>query len=292
MSERALSNACTPICFQSATLRLLAILSIVCSSTGCAGAPSTADEDSPIEPGKPPATVQLPGAQVTVGFAAGRMRERVELPAFALTKHPITHKQYAACVKAGACDAVKKPACAETSLAQFRAFQLDDPRSPAVCVGPKNAAAYCGWVGGRLPRLSEWMYAARGPTPARFPWGEQPPTCEQHPLALAPVDPADPASSSFSRRPCHAGSDRPVLQIGSSPGPQKEGAQDFLLLTAELVAADEASLWNACSPALGASCLVYGREAGAIEAVTGIAESSDKTEPPSHLYAFRCVVED
>jgi len=51
-------------------------------------------------------------------------------------------------------------------------------------VGEEQAEAYCRSVNGRLPSLDEWLLAARGPSPRRFSWGDQPPArCDQHPFA-------------------------------------------------------------------------------------------------------------
>jgi len=51
-------------------------------------------------------------------------------------------------------------------------------------VGEKQAEAYCQSVNGRLPTLDEWLLAARGSSPRRFSWGDQPPArCDQHPFA-------------------------------------------------------------------------------------------------------------
>jgi len=81
----------------------------------------------------------------------------VLLDGYWLDKTEVTNHQYQQCVQVGVCEA--------------SACQVGSADYPVVCVVWKQAAAYCQWVGERLPTEAEWEYAARGPETSRYPWG-------------------------------------------------------------------------------------------------------------------------
>jgi formylglycine-generating enzyme required for sulfatase activity len=49
----------------------------------------------------------------------------------------------------------------------------DQPEHPVTQISAADAAAYCKWLGGRLPTLEEWEVAARAGSTTRFPWGAE-----------------------------------------------------------------------------------------------------------------------
>ncbi|MBI5508543.1 MAG: SUMF1/EgtB/PvdO family nonheme iron enzyme [Deltaproteobacteria bacterium] len=95
----------------------------------------------------------------------------VSLPAFGIDKTEVTESAYQLCVAAGACTAPPSPA------AECRWDPQVFADFPVVCVEHAQAAAYCRYVGKRLPTEAEWERAARGADGRVYPWGNTPPDC-------------------------------------------------------------------------------------------------------------------
>jgi hypothetical protein len=93
---------------------------------------------------------------------------------FSIDRYEVSNRQYRLCVEVNAC----------TGLASGAAVPLDD--LPIVNVSASQAAAFCRWLGRRLPTSAEWLYAAvqDGGTPRRWPWGEQSPDPTRHVVAI------------------------------------------------------------------------------------------------------------
>jgi formylglycine-generating enzyme required for sulfatase activity len=147
------------------------------------------------------------------------VRQAVDLPAFEITRTPITNAQYAAFVTA---TGYRVP---DVDPATWRGYGLIHPyqrtrrhawtggaypsgrgEHPVVLVSHGDARAYAAWLSAgtgrrwRLPREAEWEKAARGPDGRRFPWGRtwRPERLNSHdrgPFDTTPVG-AHPAGTS------------------------------------------------------------------------------------------------
>ncbi len=108
----------------------------------------------------PPGVERTPIVEPMLRIAGGSMDGR-EVREFWLDRDEVGDAAMQRCILAGAC----KQHEGETSgpFADGPALTNDE-----------NARAYCGWVGKRLPTLTEWRWAARGREEARaYPWGPE-----------------------------------------------------------------------------------------------------------------------
>lgn len=247
----------------------------------------------PPGPGDIPDSVTLSSGTFQFGFALGKPRQAVKTEAFAISKSPITVGLYKRCIDAGACTA---PELGEGQCSQVRVPVLegktfdaspDADGIPLTCASPRQATAYCAWLGGTLPTPEQWMYAARGADVQRFSWGEEVPSCERHPRAVSTDRDPKGCCSDASCEPAryYAAAAHPT---GASP----TGLLDVLATPAELLRGTKGSTLPACAHANGA-CAIRGTAPGAIDFVKWI--SSDVGQPvraeQSDVYGFRCVLE-
>jgi formylglycine-generating enzyme required for sulfatase activity len=120
--------------------------------------------------------LRLPGGNFVMGStnprapANERPARPLSLPAFWIDRTEVSVGTYRACVDAGGC---ARPAKASATCT----FEAGDPDLPVSCVHWRDADAYCGFAGKRLPSEKEWEYAARGSFALPFPWGSSGASC-------------------------------------------------------------------------------------------------------------------
>ena len=120
--------------------------------------------------------VFVPAGEFTMGSASDAAgvfetpSHTVVLDGFWIDQTEVTNEQYAACVKAGAC----QPPFATASATRSDYYgNAEFDRFPVILVDWDSAAAYCKWAGRRLPTEAEWEKAARGSDGRTYPWGNE-----------------------------------------------------------------------------------------------------------------------
>jgi formylglycine-generating enzyme required for sulfatase activity len=91
----------------------------------------------------------------------------VDVPAFELSRTPVTNAQYAVFVSATAHRAPVHWPDGEPPEGELE--------HPVTWVDHADATAFCVWLGARLPTEAEWERAARGDGAQPYPWGERDP---------------------------------------------------------------------------------------------------------------------
>ena len=112
-------------------------------------------------------TVRIPAGDFVMGSNSGRSDERpqrsVYLDAFEIDRFEISNAQYQRFLQA-----TQRIPPAYWSGIEYPNGQAD---YPVVGVSWEEAAAYCTWIGKRLPTEAEWEKACRGSDSRLYPWG-------------------------------------------------------------------------------------------------------------------------
>lgn len=127
--------------------------------------------------------------------------------------------------------------CASCPLPRAETFGRVDAARAAADVTFDEAASICHARGGRLPSEDEWMVAAAGSAPRRYPWGDTGAVCRRAAWGLA-------------AGPCGTGASGPDT-VGAHPdGRTPSGVDDLAGNVAEWVSAGDGCTGGACANAV------------------------------------------
>lgn len=176
----------------------------------------------------------------------------VGVPPFSITRSPITNREFAQCVRAGACrvDLVSDKNCRDTTVFRDANYEVLNHLAwifrnttlkralwdaPATCLKYEQAEKYCAWIGAQLPTVPQFVFAARGTygePVRRYPWGNTRATCAES---------ANPSGWNSSENLvvncCGKHCDDPSLyEVGTHPaGASPMGMQDVLMTPFEML---------------------------------------------------------
>lgn len=148
----------------------------------------------------------------------------------------VTVQEYRACVRAGACAAAGTYLVRDWDARLLRYVLVKQRRfcnysrpnrrnHPMNCITIADATQYCAWRGKRVATEWEWEWAARGRDEGRrFPWGDEPPTCER-------VVMSEPSEAAYA-----CGRGYTTWRVGSKPsGASRDGVLDLAGNVSEIV---------------------------------------------------------
>lgn len=124
---------------------------------------------TPVE--EPPAgdSIQLEWISIPRGKFFSFRDEKILLPKYAITKHPITNQHYKDFL-----DELPQKPVPEGWDADARVFPEGKANHPVINVTYQDALDFCAWAGCRLPSQQQWLKAARGKDKRLFPWKYSP----------------------------------------------------------------------------------------------------------------------
>jgi hypothetical protein len=263
---------------------------LVLTVLGCD--PGTGSTALRARPDQTPASVKVVGGSFEFGFVTARKSSTLSIQPFAITKTPITVGEYKQCVAAGACSApaLDTPACSAARVPVVEGKTYDTSPSadglPLTCVEPQSADAYCAWIGGALPTIEQWVYAARGPNIQEFAWGQGLPDCSKHQRAI-PIRGQN--GGCCPRKGCEPNTFYAVGQHPDVVSP--EGMLDVLLTPNELLRGHGGAPISSCSNQSGV-CVVHGVLPGAIHYAASVASDIKRAYvDPGAVSGFRCAFE-
>jgi formylglycine-generating enzyme required for sulfatase activity/predicted Ser/Thr protein kinase len=141
--------------------------------------------DTWVRPADEMVMVYVPAGEFEMGSTEGDDDEQpvhtVALDAFWLDRTEVTNAQFAAFVNVQGNQEERGVPWLDLEYEHCLIEQVDGefrPKSgyadhPVIYVTWYGAAAYCEWVGARLPTEAEWEYAARGELGYVYPWGDE-----------------------------------------------------------------------------------------------------------------------
>ncbi|MBI3926059.1 MAG: SUMF1/EgtB/PvdO family nonheme iron enzyme [Armatimonadetes bacterium] len=138
--------------------------------------------------GAPPPPGLIQWVEVPAGtFRFGLDNQPADLPAYRISKYPVTNAQYLEFVKATGFQ--PDGGWSPPPEGAYPPGEESLGNHPVVGVSWHDAVAFADWAGARLPTEQEWEKAARGPDGNLFPWGNDwhPDLCNNDGAGTTPV---------------------------------------------------------------------------------------------------------